>query len=262
MRLTYRYKHNRDYWEDRWSNVNIDSIMQNKNVYPLKYAELTVSNGRGSILEAGCGAGRILRYYKESGWNIKGIDFIDSVIQKLKKVDPELDVEKGDIMKLRFKDRSFKYVLAFGLYHNIENCIDKALNETYRVIQSNGKLCASFRADNIQTRIVDYLAACKDKKNIKYKTKQFHKLNLRKEEIQGYFHNAGFEVENIYPVENMPLLYKFKFFRNIEHKDFDENLGRRDGYKLNFMGGLIQNFLIKFFPTQFCNLYVVIARRY
>ena len=60
----------------------------------------------------------------------------------------------------------------------------------------------------------------------------------------------------------MPLLYKFKFFRNKEHKQFDENLGRRDGYKLNLVGGLIQNFLIKFFPTHFCNLYVVIARRY
>ena len=261
MRITYRYKGNREYWEERWNNVDIDSKMQNINVYPLKYAELTVTQGKGAILEAGCGAGRILRYYKESGWVITGIDFIETVIKKLKKEDPELDVEQGDIMKLRFADNSFKYVLAFGLYHNIEHGIDEALLETNRIMQSNGMLCASFRADNIQNRIVDYISNFMDKKINRDEEKQFHKLNLNEVEISNYLRTAGFKVESFFHVENMPILYKFRFFRNKRHKVFDENLGRCDGYKLNPIGGLIQNFLIKFFPAQFCNLYVVIARR-
>jgi SAM-dependent methyltransferase len=165
MRITYRSQHNRDYWEERWNNVCVDHKMENKDVYPLKYAEMILDGGKGKVLEAGCGAGRLLRYYKDLGWDIKGIDFIASVIDKLKAEDADLDVEPGDITKLQFDDETFMYVLAFGLYHNLETGIDKALSETARVLKKNGKLCASFRADNMQTKLVDFLANEKSKRN-------------------------------------------------------------------------------------------------
>ncbi len=69
----------------------------------------------GKILEAGCGAGRILRYYHDRGYDIIGIDFIDVAISKLKEIDPTLQAEVGDITSLGFADQSFRYVLAFGL---------------------------------------------------------------------------------------------------------------------------------------------------
>jgi len=262
MRITYRSQHNRDYWEDRWNNVNVDKKMENKDVYPLKYAEMTLNDGKGNILEAGCGAGRIVRYYKDQGWEIKGIDFIASVIDKLKTEDPELDVELGDITNLRFDDGAFKYLFAFGLYHNLENGLEKALNESARVLETNGKLCASFRADNIQTKLVDYLANKKSEKQGQSEPqKQFHKLNLTQTEVLKQISAAGFKVEKIMPVENMPVLYKFEFFRAQRHKVFDENLGRREGYQLSVLGNLLQKTLIALFSGQFCNLFVVIARK-
>lgn len=262
MRITYRSQHNRDYWEDRWNNVNVDKKMENTGVYPLKYAEMALSDGKGTILEAGCGAGRILRYYKDQGWEIKGIDFIASVIDKLKAEDPELDVESGDITNLRFDDGVFKYILAFGLYHNLENGLEKALGETARVLETNGKLCASFRADNIQTKLVDYLASKKLHNQRQSQVQaQFHKLNLTQSEVYNAICAAGFKVEQIIPVENMPVLYKFEFFRATRHKVFDENLGRRDGYRLSALGNFLQKTLIALFSSQFCNLFVVIARK-
>lgn len=237
--------------------------MQNSSAYPLKYAELTVRDKKGRILEAGCGAGRILRFYHERGYQIIGIDFVDVAVRKLKNIDPSLHVEVGDITNLQFADRSFKYVLAFGLYHNLEHGLEKAISETYRVLEKGGLVCASFRADNVQTRLTDWLAdrRAKHRNSSGTTMKYFHKMNLTRAEYEHLFVRAGFSVDSIFPVENMPILYKFAFFRTATHKDFDENKARAEGYRLSWMGRQLQNFLMRFLPNQFCNIYVAIARK-
>jgi hypothetical protein len=121
-------------------------------------------------------------------------------------------------------------------------------------------LCASFRADNLQNRINDFLADHKSRRTASQK-KCFHKLNLRSDELSELFKQLGFVVEKVTPVENMPLFYKFKFFRFKTHRNFNESLGRKEGYKLNLIGKFLQGFLFKLFPHEFCNLYVLFARK-
>lgn len=262
MRITYRNANNKDYWTKRWDEIPADSPMENLSVYPLKYAQMTVKDKAGKILEAGCGAGRILRNYHDQGYDIVGIDFIDVAISKLKEADPTLQVEVGDITNLRFSDQSFKYVLAFGLYHNLEHGLDKSILETYRVLEKDGQVCASFRADNIQTKLTDYLADRKAKKRDgATKTRSFHKMNLTRGEYEQLFTRAGFVIDFVGPVENMPILYKFALFRSSGHKKFDENKARAEGYRLSWFGQRLQNFLMRFFPDQFCNIYVLIAHK-
>lgn len=262
MRITYRNINNKDYWAKRWENIPADLPMENRDSYPLKYAELTVSSKDGTILEAGCGAGRLLRYYKDRGYNIVGIDFIEGAIEKLKKIDPQIKAEVGDITQLRFPDESFRFVLAFGLYHNLEHGLEKALRETHRVLEKGGLVCASFRADNLQTKLNDWLEEHRSKnEKPSLKNKQFHKINLTRGEILEVFKRNGFEIKEIYTAENMPILYKFAFFRSKTHKQFDENKARKEGYQLGIAGRGITRFLLKFFPNQFCNIYVVIAQK-
>jgi len=256
MRITYRDKNNKNYWTKRWIDIEADEPMKNENKYPLKYSKLTVKDKNKIILEAGCGAGRILRYYHNNGYKIIGIDFIKEAIDKLKKKDGSLDVRVGDITKLDFEDNYFDYILAFGLYHNLNETLDVAMAETSRILKKDGLVCASFRADNIQNHITDYL-----KKEKITNKKEFHKMNLTKNEFVNLFKRNNFTIENIYPVENMPFLYKFSFFRAKNQKEFNENIARRDGYQFSFLGKAFQNFLIKFFPDQFCNIYVLIAKK-
>lgn len=236
--------------------------MDNPEKYPLKYALLTVKDKDGKILEAGCGNGRIVRYYKDRGYDILGIDFIEEAISKLKAADPEVQAEVGDITNLHFKDETFKYILAYGLYHNLEHGLEKAIAETFRVLKKGGLVCASFRADNIQNKLNDSLAEKRAVAGDKTgSTKQFHKLNLTRCELVELFKRGGFEVEAVYRAENMPLLYKFPFFRAKTHKQFDENVARKEGYKLSLLGNLITKVLMKLFPDQFCNIYVLIAEK-
>ena len=89
--------------------------------------------------------------------DITGIDFIEIAIEKLKEIDSTLKVQTGDILALNFKNESFKYILAFGLYHNLEHGLEEALKESFRILEHGGSICASFRADNIQTKLTDFL---------------------------------------------------------------------------------------------------------
>ena len=100
MQATYRNKNINEYWHDRWDQIPIDSVMKNENIYPLKYANMTIQSQQGRILELGCGPGRLLRYYKNRGYNIVGVDFVEAIIDRLKKTDPELQVEAGNAQRL------------------------------------------------------------------------------------------------------------------------------------------------------------------
>ena len=262
MRITYRTRGVREYWTARWDEIPADAPMVNADVYPLKYAQMTVKDKKGKILEAGCGAGRILRYYHDRGYDVIGIDFIDVAIGKLVEIDRTLHAEVGDITNLRFADEAFDYVLAFGLYHNLEHGLGKSVQETHRVLKKGGLVCASFRADNIQTRLTDWLADRKAKsKATRARTKVFHKMNLTKGEYEQLFTRVGFIIDFVGPVENMPILYKCAFFRSAGHKEFDENKARMEGYRLSWLGQHLQQFLMRFFPDQFCNIYVLIGRK-
>jgi len=262
MRVTYRHEHIKEYWARRWQAIPADEPMENIGAYPLKYAELTIQSRNGPILEAGCGAGRLLRFYKQRGYDIIGMDYIDDAVAKLKVADPELRVETGDITQLRYPDCSFSYVLAFGLYHNLEQGLDLAVQETCRVLKPGGWLCASFRADNLQTRLTDWLAEHRARnKGVAAAPARFHKLNLTKAEFRHLLERHGFVIDQVFPVENMPLPYKFSCCRSRGHKIFNEAKARTEGYRLSRLGSVVQKLLITCLPYQICNVIVIIARR-
>lgn len=263
MRITYRGQGNKAYWEKRWAACDVDDAMENADAYPLKYAEMTVRSKEGRILEAGCGTGRLLRYYASRGHKITGIDFVESAVTRIKHADPSLDVHVADITKLPFDDASFRYVLAFGLYHNLETGLETALRETARVLEKNGLLCASFRADNFHTRLSDWLEEHRARRHHRAVSgeKKFHKRSFARRECVTLLEAAGFDVQNVYEASNMPIFYKFSWLRAKDHKAFDEHRGRKEGYRLSPFAERLAGGLMKLWPTQFCNLYVVIARK-
>ncbi len=257
MRITYRSKKNSEYWKDRWQNITIDEPINNEKIYPIKFSNMIIKDHNQKILEAGCGAGRILRYYHNKNFNIIGIELIENIVKKLKSTDSSLDVREGNILNLDFPNDFFDIILGFGLYHNFQqDDLSQSLNETFRVLKNGGKLCASFRADNLQEKIIDWINRDKFSKK-----KEFHKLNLKKKEFIELLKKHNFKIKKVYNVQNMPFLFKFKFFRGKNQKKFNENLARTEGYRLSLIGKVLQNILIKFFPENFCNLYLIIAEK-
>jgi len=213
----------------------------------------------GPILEAGCGKGRIIIYYHKQHRPIMGMDFITSALSAIKERDNTIPLISADIKNMPFIDDTFSAVLAFGLYHNLHNGLDDALQDTHRILKNNGVLCASTRMDNIQNYITDIIAARKYKHN-GARNLDFHKLNLKKNEIKELFEKHNFSIESIEYVENMPFLYKFRLFRHHTHRKFDEKAARMEGYRLSTAAKHFQYRLIKYFPHHFCNLAIITVK--
>ena len=146
MRITYRDKDTKTYWQQRWDSTAIDDEMKNTNVYPLKYALKYLSKKKCKILEAGCGAGRILRYFHNKNYDIVGIDYIKSAIEKLRTLDSSLNITFGDITDLKFDDNTFDHILAFGLYHGLAENLDKAITNYRKAISINSRDYESIHA--------------------------------------------------------------------------------------------------------------------
>jgi SAM-dependent methyltransferase len=263
MRISYRaHGGSRSYWQDRWDGVAVDSGTINLDRYPGLYAERTIERTiedggpRGPVLEAGCGAGRVLRHYHERGVDIVGLDFIASVLAAIHKEDPTIPLAAGDITKLPFPDGTFSAVLAFGLYHGLEDNLDGAMADTRRVIKTGGRLCASIRLDNLQNRVTDRMA----ERRTPAGPRRFHKLNLTTTEFKALVSGAGFQVESIDYVENMSFLYKYAALRHASQRVFRESAARGAGYRFNLTGNLLQRTAMAFAPSQMANLAVISAR--
>jgi SAM-dependent methyltransferase len=254
MRISYRAHGGAlDYWQRRWDGVAVDSGNINLLRYPGLYAERTINASRpdGPVLEAGRGAGRVLRHYHEQGLAIVGLDFIASVLAAIKGEDPTIPLAAGDITKLPFPDQSFSAVLAFGLYHGLETHLEEAMADTRRILKPGGLLCASMRLDNLQNRVTDNMAEG---------PRQFHKLNLTSGEFKALVVGAGFEVLIVDYVENMSFLYKFPMLRHASQRVFQESVARGAGYRFNLAGTVLQRAAMAMAPAQMANLTVITAR--
>ncbi len=97
------------------------------------------------ILDAGCGEGYLSRVYTEKGANVVGVDFSPKLIALSQKKFADLDIEflVADICQLDpLKDNQFDIVLCNLVLLNIE-CLDKSLQEFYRVLRPGGFLIFS-----------------------------------------------------------------------------------------------------------------------
>ena len=261
MRKVFRDKLNAEYWEDRWANSGVDQDgFKNRDIYPIKYAELAIKKN-DTILEAGCGAGRVYFHYKNSGFDIKGIEYSKNAVDNILAKDTHAEVIEGSITQLPYADSSFDTILAFGLYHNIEDEkeIQKAFDETYRVLKKEGKLVASVRFDSLENNLVEQIMK---KRADGKKFDKFHRYHFSLEDIKNYL-GENMEIEEVYYARNVSFLFKYDLFRKRELKSstFSEADARSRGFQLNYFGEILDGFLHKFFPKYFSNLLVIVASK-
>jgi len=86
----------------------------------------------GSVLDLGCGTGRLLKLLEQSGRKVSGVDNSDEALKFCKK--KALDVIKLDLEKekLPFDDESWDNVISVHSLEHIKNT-DNAINEAVRV---------------------------------------------------------------------------------------------------------------------------------
>lgn len=261
MNKIFRDKQNSDYWEDRWSSSGVDEDgFENKDIYPIKYAEIIIKEG-DHILEAGCGAGRVYFHYKNSGYDIKGIEYSKSAVENILNKNPKAEVIQGSITELPYKDKSFEKILAFGLYHNIEDEteLQKAFDETQRVLVEGGELVASVRFDSLENNIIENIVK---KRSASKSFDKFHRWHFSLDDMKRLL-GDNMEITEVVYARNVSFLFKYDIFRSNDLKsdNFIESKARSGGFKLNTVGQALDNILHGLFPSLFSNLLVIIAKK-
>lgn len=90
------------------------------------------------ILDAGCGTGSLLRFLKQRGGDVAGVDSSPTAIATLKRVAPEIPAQVASIEQLPFPDASFDAYLAIGSWEYPPGGPKKAASEAVRVLQPGG----------------------------------------------------------------------------------------------------------------------------
>jgi SAM-dependent methyltransferase len=259
MKKVFRYECNSDYWDRRWEETDRDSdVFDDLSIYPIYFAEM-VMRGEGRTAELGCGLGRVLKHYKHQGKEICGIEKSKIAVKKLKEENSQLDVQLGNVLNLPFGNDLFDTVMAFGVYHNLETGIDKALQETRRVLKEGGQFCISMRPDNFEMQLNEYYWSWKNRK-IKKGSKRFHKTLVGEQEFLKLLSSAGLQTEQTFKARNVSILYRVSFLRNSEITDDNETFRRSNGYKLNIVGRWIDSIFQNVFSYHSSNILVFIGR--
>jgi SAM-dependent methyltransferase len=262
MKKIFRNKTNEKYWDDRWTESGVDeSHFSNRAIYPICYADKIINQG-DTFLEAGCGAGRLYFQYKSEGKNIYGIEYSQTAIDNITKKDSSSQVVQGSITKLPYENDFFDGIMAFGLYHNIENEkeVSQAFIESSRVLKPSGQIVFSVRYDSFENNLIESIVR---KRGLDQTWDKFHRNHFSLSDITKYLSINNIDIIDITYARNVSFLFKYNFFRSnkMKTKNFKEASARSSGFELNFFGKTLDTILHKAMPKLFSNLLVVIGQK-
>lgn len=94
----------------------------------------------GSLLDIGCGEGRLPRDLKARGYEVIGIDGSPTLIEHARAADPEGDYRVADAAALPLPDASVSLVTAFMSLQDVDD-LPAAAREIGRVLAPEGYAC-------------------------------------------------------------------------------------------------------------------------
>ncbi len=93
------------------------------------------------VLEVGCGTGANLKFLKDKGFDIYGIDISQTAIKKVKRLmkKDKANFKNGNFSNIPWPDDYFDGVIDnFSVYANKISIIKKTYSEIYRVLKKKG----------------------------------------------------------------------------------------------------------------------------
>ncbi|MGB7556315.1 MAG: methyltransferase domain-containing protein [Candidatus Korobacteraceae bacterium] len=149
-----------------------------------KFADLMPTDAQ--VCDLGCGPGHVARYLAGLGLDVLGVDISLSMVTVARKLNPDLQFEQGDMLRLQFADESFAGIAAFySLIHIDRPRVPQALGELFRVLTTGGRLLAAFHAGDGEVHREEFHGH----------TVSFHATFFGIEEMEGALQSTGFLVE-------------------------------------------------------------------
>lgn len=93
---------------------------------------------KARILDAGCGTGGLLWFFRQCGFEVTGIDTSHIAVETARRMVPRAVVDVASILALPFPDTSFDVYLAIGSWEYPEQGPRQAAREAARVLKPGG----------------------------------------------------------------------------------------------------------------------------
>lgn len=98
------------------------------------------------VLDAGCGAGRMMPLLHALGGRVEGMDLSPGMVRRAQADHGQFRSRVGSLTALPFPDSSFDGVFSwYSTIHNPDDDLAQILRETHRVLRSGGVLLLAFQ---------------------------------------------------------------------------------------------------------------------
>jgi len=102
--------------------------------------------GERRVLDAGCGAGRMMPVLAEHGCRVEGVDLSSEMVRRSRRDHPEHPAQVASIADLPFADASFDGVFSwYSTIHTPQPHLPAAVRELRRVLRPEGLLLVAFQ---------------------------------------------------------------------------------------------------------------------
>lgn len=140
-----------DKFIDELSHKHLDQILLN--------AFASENREKGKLIDLGCGPGQTTKYLAACGWkDILGVDLSPGMIRVAKEINPQLNFETADMLKLLYADKTFAGAIAFyAIVHFDYEQIKIAFAEINRILADNGQFLFSFHIGDNSVHLDEFL---------------------------------------------------------------------------------------------------------
>ncbi|HAZ28572.1 MAG TPA: hypothetical protein DCY48_02225 [Candidatus Magasanikbacteria bacterium] len=159
-----------------------------------------------SILDLGCGNGRVYQLFEKKQVSYIGLDQSERLIALARKKFPDARFVVGNMLKIEFDDHVFDCVYAFASFQHIPTSAlrKKTLEEIWRVLKPQGVLVMTnwnlysdwAKEKYCGDRDGDFLIPWKDSHQHTLGMRYYH--GFASNELQNLFEQNGFEIVDQY----------------------------------------------------------------
>jgi trans-aconitate methyltransferase len=145
-------------------------LYNNQHAFVYQYGEAVIDlldpRSFENILDLGCGTGELTQKIKEKGCLVLGIDSSAEMIAKAKAAYPLIPFEVADATAMEY-DNEFDAVFSNAVLHWI-NDQEKAAENIYKALRTNGRLVAEFGGQNCVKNIIRALRKSFEKRGLSF----------------------------------------------------------------------------------------------
>ncbi len=185
------YQSTQNTWDEIWEDASVEQELETLSYKRAVecYNLFTPYLPRDEpILEAGCGLGAAVIHLRAQGFNVIGMDYVESALHKARAYAPWLHVHAGDVHALPYARASLGAYLSYGVLEHFPQGALPALQEAHRVLKPGGVLVLTVPYPNVIYRLVRW------RQGTPRADEAFYETAYTRRELEAMVREVGFEV--------------------------------------------------------------------